>query len=90
MLFFIFWPLPEKLLDCPPKIILPNSGGLQPPSSYAYVSIRSKKCWWPLFINMIDVSVQNAFYLYKRSSAYSQRRLDLLGFKREIVEVYSH
>jgi len=53
------------------------------------ISIRSKKWWWPLFIHMIDVSVQNAFYLYKRSSAYSQRRLDLLGFKREIVEVYS-
>ena len=30
MLFFIFWPLPEKLLDCPKKIILPDSGGLQP------------------------------------------------------------
>jgi len=53
------------------------------------ISIRSKKWWWPLFIYMIDVSVQNAFYLYWRSSAYSQRRLDLLDFKREIVEVYS-
>lgn len=52
-------------------------------------SIRSKKWWWPLFIYMIDVSLQNAFYLYKRSPAYSQHRLDLLGFKREVVEVYS-
>jgi len=51
-------------------------------------SIRSKKWWWPLFIYMMDVSVQNAFYLYKRSSAYGQHRLDLLGFKREI-EVHS-
>jgi len=25
MLFFIFWPLSEKLLDCPKKIILPDS-----------------------------------------------------------------
>jgi len=32
MLFFIFWPLPEKLLDCPKKIILLNSKGLRPPA----------------------------------------------------------
>ena len=29
MLFFIFWPLLEKLLDCSKKIILPDSGGVQ-------------------------------------------------------------
>ena len=33
MLFFIFWPLPEKLLDRPKKIILPD-WGLQPPSAH--------------------------------------------------------
>jgi len=33
MLFFIFWPLPEKkLLDRPKKIILPDSGGAADPS----------------------------------------------------------
>ena len=32
MLFCIFWPLPEKLFDCPKKIILPDSGGCSPPS----------------------------------------------------------
>ena len=53
------------------------------------IIIRSKKWWWPLFMYMVDVSIQNAFYLYKRSPAYNQCRLDLLGFKREIVEVYS-
>jgi len=53
------------------------------------ISIRSKKWWWPLFNYMLNVSVQNAFYLYKRSSAYSQHRLDLLSFRREIVEVYT-
>ena len=48
MLFFIFWPLPEKLLDCSKKIILPDSGGgLQPPSSYAYVPQR---------IGLIDIN----------------------------------
>jgi len=53
------------------------------------ITIRSKKWWWPLFIHMVDVSLQNAFYLYKRSPAYCHLRLDLLGFKREIVHVYS-
>lgn len=51
------------------------------------ISIRSKKWWWPLFIHMIDVSLQNAFYLYKRSPSYTDG--DFLSFKREIVEVYS-
>jgi len=26
---------------------------------------NQKKWWWPLFIDMVDVSLQNAFYLYK-------------------------
>ena len=33
---FVKYTLPEKLLDCQKKIILPDSGGLQPPSSHAY------------------------------------------------------
>jgi len=34
MLFLIFWPLPDKLLDCPKKLFCPTLGGeeLQPPS----------------------------------------------------------
>jgi len=39
--FFIFWPLPEKLLDCPKKNYFARLWGAaapQPPSSYAYVS----------------------------------------------------
>ena len=37
MLFFIFWPLLEKLLDCPKKIIVPDSGRrAAAASSYAY------------------------------------------------------
>ena len=33
--------LPEKLLDCQKKNILPDSGGLQSPSSYAYGYVMS-------------------------------------------------
>ena len=37
MLFFIFWPLPEKLLDCPKNNYFARLWGCspQPPSSYA-------------------------------------------------------
>jgi len=39
---FQFWPLPEKLLDCPKKkqLFCPTlGGGCSPPSSYAYVQV---------------------------------------------------
>jgi len=39
MLFFIFWPLPEKLLDCPKKIILHDSGGGCSPPAHTPVVI---------------------------------------------------
>ena len=57
------------------------------------IGIHSKKWWWSLFIWLVDVSIGNAHYLYKRSPAYkplaiSDEPLDLLGFKREIVQVY--
>jgi len=31
MIFFIFWPLPEKLFDCPKKNYFARLWGLQPP-----------------------------------------------------------
>jgi len=38
MLFFIFWPLPDKLLDCPKKLFCPTlgEGELQPSAHNAY------------------------------------------------------
>jgi len=33
--FSFFWPLPEKLLDCPKKLFCPTLGGAVP-NSYAY------------------------------------------------------
>ena len=47
------------------------------------IGIRSKKWWWSLFIWLVDVPIGNAHYLYKRSPAYNDEPLDLLGFKRE-------
>ena len=52
------------------------------------IGIRSKKWWWSFFIWLVDVSIGNAHYQYKRSPAYNDEPLDLLGFRREIVQVY--
>ena len=52
------------------------------------IGIRSKNWWWSLFIWLLDVSIGNAHYLYKRSPAYNDEPLDLLGFKKKIVLVY--
>ena len=56
----------------------------------AYViSIRNKKWWWPLFRFCVDLAVNNAFQLYRLQPLnQGQKRLDLLGFRREIVQVY--
>lgn len=52
------------------------------------ISIRSKKWWWPLFAYMPDVAMQNAWLLYRKSSATLTRPMDLLQFRREVCQVY--
>ena len=51
------------------------------------IYIRNKKCWWPLFWFCIGLAVNNAYQLYHLQQP-DQRALDLLGFRREIVQVY--
>ena len=50
------------------------------------INIRTKKWWWPMFRFLIDLSVQNAFQLYRLQDGVDC--LDLLGFRRSIVETY--
>lgn len=52
------------------------------------ISMRTKKWWWPLFAYTIDLMVQNAWILYRRTPSYQEKPLDLLGFRRDIVRVY--
>ena len=53
------------------------------------INIRNKKWWWPLFRFCVDLVVNNAFQLYRLQPLNQvQKRLDLLGFRREIVQVY--
>ena len=52
------------------------------------INIRSKKWWWPLFAYMPDVAMQNAWLLYRKSSAGSSNPMDLFHFRREVCQVY--
>ena len=53
------------------------------------INLRSKKWWWPLFRFVIDVSVNNAFQLYRMKEVQAgERKLDALGFRRSIVDAY--
>ena len=53
------------------------------------INVRNKKWWWPLFRFCIDLAVNNAHQLYRLQLLQpGQRALNLLGFRREIVQVY--
>ena len=53
------------------------------------INICNKKWWWPLFRFCIDLAVINEYQLYCLQPLHpGQRAIDLLGFWREIVQVY--
>lgn len=52
--------------------------------SYYRISVRGKKWWWPLFTWLIDVNVQNAWFLIRKSV----KDISQLDFRREIVSTY--
>ena len=50
---------------------------------------RSKKWWWPVFRFCLDLSVNNAYQLYRQQKrSERERKLDLLRFRRRIVDTY--
>ena len=53
------------------------------------IGIRMKKWWWPLFSWMLNVSVQNAWRVYRDISQDQQlENIDMLQFTRRIVQYY--
>ena len=46
------------------------------------VAIKGKKWWWPLFVNYVDVSLCNAWLLYRR--VHQDKTMDLLEFRRRV------
>ena len=53
------------------------------------ISLRTKKCWQLLFRLCIDVSLNNAFQIYREHHLQpGEIKLDLPGFRKCIVETY--
>lgn len=52
------------------------------------IGVRTKKWWWPLFAYIPDMVVQNAWILYRMTPRHQNQPLDLLDFRRQIVQVY--
>lgn len=50
------------------------------------ISIRSKKWWWPIFAFSIDMSIHNAWQIYRRQK--NCNKTDYLNFRREVVQIY--
>lgn len=47
------------------------------------INIRGKKWWWPLFINMLDSAVVNAWKLHRL--VYTEKPISQLDFRSELV-----
>ena len=74
-------------IDQPQSIFLYNKGmgGVdhldQNISSYM-IGHHSKKWWWPVFGFCLDLSVNNAYHLYRlQKRSEGERKLDLLRFR---------
>lgn len=48
------------------------------------IAIRCKKWWWCLFSWMLDVSIENAWYIYNKA----EHNIPQLSFRREIATTY--
>lgn len=52
------------------------------------VHIRNKKWYWPMIAYMLNVSMNNAWQLYRMTPKGAVDKLDLLGFTRHVVQTY--
>lgn len=52
------------------------------------ISTRIRKWWWALFVWVPDVIMQNSWLLYRGNKAEDSESLDLLSFRRNVVQTY--
>ena len=53
------------------------------------IAHRSKKWWWSIFRFCVDLCGNNAFQIHRQQKENpGQKPLDLLGFRRSIVDTY--
>ena len=81
-------------IDQPQSIFLYNKcmGGVdcvdKNISSYM-IGHRCHKLWWPVFCFCLDLSVNNAYQLYRQQKCSDgERKFDLLEFQQSIVDIY--
>ena len=53
------------------------------------IHIRKKVWWFKMFNHGLNLSLHNAYYLYKHSEAYKNRKLTFINFVRDITKVYA-
>ena len=56
--------------------------------AHVRINIRIKKWWWALFCFTIDVSMQNAWQLYRMSEAAQRQPMTLVQFRRNVAMTY--
>ncbi len=57
--------------------------------AYYRPSLRSKKWWFPVFLHVLDVAIQNAWILHKRMAISTGGVImDQLSFRRHIAQYY--
>lgn len=90
------WSNAEKkhvLIDQPSCVTLYNTnmGGVdrldENVASYR-INIRNKKWYWPMIAYLLNVSMNNAWLLYRMTTRGAEEKLDLLGFTRYVVRTY--
>ena len=73
------------------KVYNKNMGGVdrcdQNISTYR-ISMKSKKWWWALFAWIPDMVMQNCWLLYQQNKLPEEPSLNLLAFRREVVQTY--
>jgi len=52
------------------------------------IGIRSKKWYWPLIRYVLNVSMNNAWLIYRLTERGNRENTDLLGFTRSVVQTY--
>ena len=52
------------------------------------IAIKNKKWWWAFFPWIPDMVIQNMWIFYRINRQTQDPNLDLLAFRREIVDIF--
>ena len=52
------------------------------------IAFKTKKCWWAFFVRILEMVLQHALILHRINRQPQDPNLDLLAFRREIMNNY--